>query len=116
MSIATTRMTVGSLLGAVNEAATAVSSTFTAATRGIGMLNTYVTEAAENQRERTIVNRDQFRHRLIEEASMQEAQRRVAVLDFINTSDVNKELYSSAYSRLSKLLNVEEVQPKSGEA
>ncbi|QDH84044.1 hypothetical protein KMC60_gp01 [Achromobacter phage vB_AxyP_19-32_Axy11] len=106
MSVATTRVTFGAVLGTINEAATTVSSTFGTATKAVGMLNTFVSAAADKQALRTKVDLHEFKTRLIEEKSMEEARRKVAIEDFCK-DEVNAKHFKSAYDRLSQLVNNE---------
>lgn len=102
-SVATTRATIGSLLGTIQEGATTISSTFSTATKAVGMLNTFVSAAADKQRIRTKVDVHEFKTRLVEEKSMEEAKRKVAIAEFCK-DEGNKQFYSSAYDRLSALV------------
>ena len=100
---ATVRMTAGTLLGTVNSAATTVADTFGTATKAVGMLNRYVIKQADKQIIRDKLEMHEFTNKLIEETAMQEAIRQKQILDFCK-DEQNKELFSNAYDRLSKIL------------
>lgn len=97
---------VTALLGTVNNAATSVSSIFTTATKSVGMLDKFVSDAAERQEIRSVVDMNDFATKLAEEKAMEEAQRKLEVLKFTGPegSD-NERLYATAYDRIQKLLN-----------
>lgn len=79
---ATTRMTVGTLLGAVNGAATTVADTFDTATKAIGMANLYVTTMSDKQRIRTKLEMHTFVNKLAEETAMVETLRKKNIEEF----------------------------------
>jgi hypothetical protein len=104
MSIVSVRTTAGSVLGTVTSAADAVGSVFGAASRGISMLDKYVADAQSNQTLRSVVDRDTFTQVLAEEKAMEEAVRKIQVLEFTNKSTDHKDLYSTAYDRIQALI------------
>ena len=103
MSVATTRLTIGSVLGTINTAATTVSSTLDAVGAGIGMLNASVTKAATEQRIRHAVDVNEFKSRLVVEVSMERAQRERAVVDFCSDKQ-NEALFKKAFDELSNIV------------
>ena len=103
MSVATSRMTIGALLGTVTTAATTVTSTLDTASAAVGMLNATVTKAAKEQSIRHAVDVNEFKNRLVVEVSMQRAQRERAVVTFCEDK-VNKQLYEAAHNELTALI------------
>lgn len=101
---ASVRMTAGTLLGTVNEAATTVADTFGTATKAVGMLNRYVTKMSDKQIIRDKLEMHEFTSKLVEETAMQEAVRQKTILEFCK-DEQNKELYSKAYDRLNEILS-----------
>jgi hypothetical protein len=97
------RMTVGSLLGTVNEATTTVADTFGTATKAVGMLNRYVTKQSDKQIIRDKLEMHEFTSKLVEETAMQEAVRQKSILEFCK-DEQSGELYKSAYNRLNEIL------------
>lgn len=103
MSVATTRLTIGSVLGTINTAANTVSSTLDAAGSAIGMLNATVNKAAKEQRIRHAVDVNEFKSRLVVEVSMERAQRERAMLEFCSDSQ-NKALFEKAFNELTTVV------------
>lgn len=101
---ATARLTLGSVFGTINSAATSVSSVFDTATKGINMANKFVTDASEKQNIRSIVDMHDFTEKLTEEKAMEETLRKKAILDFTNQSQDNKDLFEAGYNRIKELL------------
>lgn len=101
----TARMTVGSLFGAVNSAATSVGSVFDTTNRAIGMANKFVTDMADKQDIRSIVDMHDFKEKLTEEKSMEETLRKKTISEFCKAEPENKEMFETAYNRISALLN-----------
>lgn len=101
---ASVRMTAGTLLGTVNEAATTVADTFGTATKAVGMLNRYVTKMSDKQIIRDKLEMHEFTAKLVEETAMQEAVRQKAIKEFCK-DEQNAELYAQAYDRLRDILS-----------
>ena len=101
---ASVRMTAGTLLGTVNEAATTVADTFGTATKAVGMLNRYVTKMSDKQIIRDKLEMHEFTAKLVEETAMQEAVRQKSIKEFCK-DEQNAELYSQAYDRLREILS-----------
>ncbi|WP_347269713.1 hypothetical protein [Rhizorhabdus histidinilytica] len=97
-------MTVGTLLGTVNEVATSVSSIFDTATKSINMLNRYVSEAAEKQALRSIVDTHGFKERLVEEKTMETVTRKLEIKSFCSQSQHHADLYQATYNEFLSLL------------
>lgn len=101
---ATARLTLGSVLGTINSAATSVSSVFDTTTKAINMANKYVSDAADKQRIRSIVDMHDFTEKLSEEKAMEETLRKKTILEFTSQSKDNEELFNSAYNRIKDLI------------
>lgn len=102
-NIASTRMTIGSVLGAVQTAAITVSGTLDAAGSAIGMLNATVSKAAKEQSIRHAIDVNEFKSRLVQEVAMQRSQRERQVLEFCQ-DEQNAKLYKSAHDELTELV------------
>lgn len=98
-----TRMTFGAVLSTVSDAATSVSTVLNTATKSVGMLDTFVTNAATKQKVRSIIDMETFKERLIEEVSMEDTVRQLKVIEFCNTEQI-KNLFDENQKRLSALL------------
>lgn len=101
---ATARLTLGSVLGTVESAATSISSVFDTATKGINMANKYVSDASKKQNIRSIVDMHDFQNKLAEEKAMEETLRKKTILEFTNQSEENKNLFENAFNRINELL------------
>lgn len=101
---ASVRMTAGTLLGTVNEAATTVADTFSTVTKAVGMANTYVSTMATKQQVRTKLELAEFTTKLIEEKAMEEAIRQKTVLEFCK-DEQSKQLYAAAHDRFTEILS-----------
>jgi hypothetical protein len=106
--MSTSRMTLGAVLGTVQTTANTVTATLEAANAAVGMLNTFVTGAAENQRIRAIADQETFIEDLIREKSYEEAQSGLKVEKFIAQSASHKTHYASAYEKFTGLLRKQE--------
>lgn len=94
---ANARMTLGAALGTVTTAANTLSATFDAANKGIGMINTFVSDAAENQRLRSIANKERFTEQLIEDFAMEDALRAIKIDDFCADADKKRHFEERYY-------------------
>ena len=97
-------LTIGAVLGTVTDAATAVSTVIGTGIKGVNMLDQYVTDAAEKQKIRSIVDMESFETRLIEEVSMEDTQRQLKTLEFISKDEKTAELYEKNHNRIANLL------------
>lgn len=97
---ATTRMTFGTVLGTVQDAATTVATTFQTANTAVGMLHSYVQDAALKQQIRSVAERDSFGIQVAEELAMAEAVRKDEVRKFCENSATRQNDYNEAYDRI----------------
>lgn len=95
-SIANTRATAGSILGAVSTIATTVSSTFDAANQAIGMLNTTVSDASYRQKKRSEYDMAIFEITLKEEKEKELAISRKEIGKWMSEDSVNESLFQKA--------------------
>lgn len=98
--MATTRMTVGSILGTITDTANMASNLVRTASGGVDMLNRFVDSASTDQRERQVAHRATYRSNLIREASMEIAKGNAESLAFARESEDNKKLFEDAQSLL----------------
>ena len=104
--MSTTRLTFGAVLGSVNAAAGTITSTLDTATKAVGMLNRFVSDAADKQALRSKVDMHEFKNVLVEQKAMEEATRKKAIEEFCKDS-TNAKHYKAAYDRLAQLVNDE---------
>lgn len=102
--MASTRMSLSAVLGSVHSAATTVTGALDAASAGIGMLNSFVTQAADNQRIRQIADKEDFVENLISEKAMQRTEMLAKVDKFKSKSQGHAQAYDAAYARFTQLL------------
>lgn len=98
--MATTRMTLGSLLGMVTNTANAVGDLAGTIGDGVGMLNKFVESASIDQRERHVVHRTDYRSQLIRDSATAMAKSNADVLAFCRESEDNRLLFEEAQSEL----------------
>lgn len=98
--MATTRMTLGSVLGMVTNTANAVGDLAGTLGDGVGMLNKFVESASIDQRERHVVHRTTYRSQLIRDSAMDMAKGNAEALSFCRESSDNEQLFNSAQSEL----------------
>lgn len=103
-----TRMTIGNILGTVSSAANTITGAMDAASAGIGMLNSFVTQAADNQRIRQIADKEDFVEDLIREKAVQRTESDVKIAKFTSKSTGHATAYGNHYDRFTQLLRTEE--------
>lgn len=101
---ASVRMTAGTLLGTINEAATTVADTFGTITKTVGMANSYVSTMAEKQAIRTKLEMHTFVNKLAEETAMVETLRKKNIEEFCKDKD-NADIYNAEYSKIIDILS-----------
>lgn len=102
--MATARMTIGTVLATVSDAANAVSTVLGATTKAVGMLDQYVSDAANKQQIRSIVDMESFETRLQEEVAIEDTERQVQLIKFKDQSKDHTELFEKNFDRIGKLL------------
>lgn len=102
-STSTVRVTAGTLLGAVNGAATTIADTFDTATKAIGMANLYVSTMADKQRIRTKLEMHTFVNKLAEETAMVETLRKKNIEEFCK-DEQNAQIYNREYEKIIDIL------------
>jgi hypothetical protein len=100
---ATLRTTAGSVLGAIEQSASAVGSIFSAAGGAATMLNTWVNDAQTKQRDRSVVTMHSYRQRLIEDTAKENSLRRKEITNLFANDEEFKKIYENEYSILSGL-------------
>ena len=98
------RMALGSIMGAISTTANTVSGTLDAVNQGVGMLNHIITTAAKQQKDRSILDADDFQEYMVRDKAMQNVLSLKAVKEFIDADEFNKLNYEESYQRYSALL------------
>lgn len=106
--MSTTRLSFGAVLGSVQSAANTMTGALEAASAGIGMLNSFVTQAADNQRIRQVADKEDFVEDLIREKGQQRTESDVKVAKFTSKSEGHLKAYNSHYARFESLLRTPE--------
>lgn len=104
MTVANSRMTLGSVLAAVQTSANTISNTLNAANSAIGMVNTFVESAASNQKLRAKADSLNFKHRLIEEKAMETTEARIQIDSYCKQSAAHKQHFQSAFDELTEFM------------
>lgn len=103
-SIANSRMTFGAILGAVQTSATTLTSSLDAANSAVGMLNKFVTDAANRQNVRSKLDNAIFEKTLHQEKAQELTESRLQVLNYCKQSAEHEQHYQSAFNELAELL------------
>ena len=103
--MATARSTVGSLFQSVSKTADTITATLDAVTTGVGMVNAYISEQAESQRIRILIDKERNVTRLIEEAALEEAQRAEKIRSLIAKNPAFENDYNESVTKLHALVH-----------
>jgi hypothetical protein len=100
----TAKMTLGAMFGAITNTADSVSNTFGTINTAVNMANAYVRNAAAKQTMDNKVDQATYKKKLIEQVSLEETERRIAIEDFTSKSARHQELFQTAMDDISKIL------------
>lgn len=103
--MASTKLAFGSILDTVVGTANAVSSVVNTATKSVGMLDAFVTKAAEEQAVQHTIDRSSFLENAIRQAAQEQAQADLKALEFCNKSSSHDQLYSEHLAKFRSLFN-----------
>ena len=103
--MATSRVTVGAVLGAVETTATTLTNTLNALNMGVNMINASVKEASENQADQQKTDRKDFRDNLLREAAKAKSDANLKVIEYCKQSPKHAELYEAAYNEYAALFD-----------
>lgn len=102
--MSTTRLSFGAVLGTIQATANTVTGALDAASAGVGMLNSFVTQAADNQRIRQVADKEDFIENLIMEKAQQRSESYLKVEKFCSKSESHAKHYASAYKSFTTLI------------
>lgn len=103
-TIANSRMTFGAILGAVQTSATTITASLDAANAAVGMLNKFVTDAADRQQVRSKLDGAIYEKTLLQEKAQQLTESRLQVLNYCKQSAEHEQQYQAAFDELGELL------------
>ncbi len=104
MTVASTRMTFGTILGAIQTSAKTITSTLDAANAGVGMINKFVSDAAENQQVRSKIDNQIFKSTLLKTKAMELAEASLQADAYSLISDQHKLRYEESLRELNEAL------------
>lgn len=93
-----------SLLATVEGIANSVTSVANTTTKSIGMLDAFVTKAANEQRYAHVKDELNYEEDLLADYSRKRAEQDLKVVAFCSQSPVHKELYEKHYNKLAGAL------------
>jgi len=105
--MATARVTLGSVLATVQTSANTVTNVLGAANSSVGMLNRFITDAADKQNVRSKVDMAMFKEQLTRDKAEEEAVSELRVIDFCKQSQNHASAYQKSYDRLSAIIATE---------
>lgn len=101
--MSTARLTIGAVFSTINETASAITNTVGTVNAAITMGANYIGVLAKEQDMDNMVRVATYQEKLIERASMEEAERQLTILKFTDKSAKHQELYANAQSRFTAL-------------
>lgn len=99
--MATTRATLGAVLGTVTQTASMITDVVKTGSDAVNMLNRFVESAATDQKDRQAVHRKVSRDNILREARMDMARANMEVSAFRKESEEHAKLYDAAVETLS---------------
>lgn len=105
MSAANSRMTIASVLAAVQTTANTATGALNAVNSAVGMANKFVTDAAHRQDVRSKLDNAIFEKTLHQEKAQELAQSRMQMEEFAKQSAAHQQHYQQAYDELASILS-----------
>ena len=102
--MANTRLAFGNILGTVVDAANTVSTTLNVVTKSVGMVDAFVSNAAETQRIRMKLEQSSRTEQLIEETALADTQRQQGIKDYLEANPGTSDMFSANQARLTAVL------------
>lgn len=102
MSIATGRMTLGSIFGAITSTANAVTTTVEAINDGVGMLNRTISVAAEKQRIETEFDMAEYAEQYALQTTLRARQFQVSMESWMTRTPDEVTKFDETHKRLLK--------------
>ena len=98
--MATTRFTLGAALSAVSESAATITNTMTAINTTLGMANTFVNRAADNQRIRYAMESIDQTKQIADELALEMVKRDDVVRKYVGTDQVMQDSFNNYHAQL----------------
>lgn len=103
--MSTTRLTFGAALSTVTDTLNVVSTVANVATKSVGMLDAFVTNAAENQSLRMKLESASKIETLIEETALADTERQMKIKSYLESNGKeSSEMFKTNQERLRKVL------------
>lgn len=101
---ASSRLAFGNIMGTVVDAANTVSTTLNVVTKSVGMVDAFVSNAAETQRIRMKLEQSSRTEQLIEETALADTQRQQGIKDYLEANPGTTDLFTANQARLTAVL------------
>ena len=98
--MATTRFTLGAALSAVSESAATITNTMTAVNTALGMANTFVNRAADNQRIRYAMETIDQTKQIADELALEMVKRDDIVRKYVGTDQTMQDSFNNYHAQL----------------
>ena len=98
--MATTRFTLGAALSAVSESAATITNTMTAVNTTLGMANTFVNRAADNQRIRYAMESIDQTKQIADELALEMVKRDDVVRKYVGTDQTMQDSFNNYHAQL----------------
>jgi hypothetical protein len=98
--VATTRFTIGAALSAVSESAATITNTMTAVNTALGMANTFVNRAADNQRIRYAMESIDQTKQIADELALEMVKRDDVARKYLNGDQELLETFNDYHAQL----------------
>lgn len=98
--MASTRLTISSVLDTVNAVVGSVGSVANTITTGIESVNDLVTDLRSKQQERLVLGRVDYTDALLESMSEEIMQRRARIDEYLTANPKHATLYNEAHTKL----------------
>ena len=103
--MATTRFTLGAVLSTVSESAAMLTNAVVTVNTAVGMANSFVTKAAQNQQTRYVMEAANSKHQIASELAMEMTAREDAVIAYCNGDAAKQQRYNQHLDSLLALVN-----------
>jgi hypothetical protein len=102
--MATARMSIGSIFGAIGQTAGTITTTLEAANAGLGMANEAISNMAIQQKLRSKADNASFKITLANEKTQELAESTLEAAKFRQQSDAHAQAFDSAYAIIAAAL------------
>ena len=102
--MATARMSIGSVFGAIGQTATTLTTSLEAVNAGIGMANQAIQSMATQQRVRAELDDGAFEEIVLNEKAQELAEATIVSAKFRNQSEAHAAAFDAAHEKLAAVL------------